>query len=466
MRKIFGLLVYLGILGGLMLSVEAQIIRPTPTPILPSTESCVTAGDYYQLPASSLKLVDLKAVQISAAVMLGGRLSPLSVGECSGIKGLDIIIPWSESTAETLAAITWSRIVCNGLPPQKVSITLSHGTALTLVAYNEKGVVVDKLSTRAASTAAVTYSLSSEDGIRRIEMVGAEICISRICWLCRIPVDEPTPTPTPTLTPTPTPIPSDYTCINPSQFLQLNQSSDTFSLNAITVHAALDASGAVVPLTTANCTDDKRTSIFIPWSEDTAGQLASIEFSEKLCNGLLPTEVQLIVRHGNHAKFIAYDSAGTIVDSQAAADDSSIQTITLKSPTGIRLIEIIGSEICLIDICWRCEPYEEPVQKAEWVPIDPNARPGQPIQVVVESANESETQLVLKIPGFWRTLVKYGGRVFTKIEFPRVGSLAGSGFSEGKEWFQFPSRLTAPSLSSSRYSNALAIRINQPIFPA
>ncbi|MDX9755170.1 MAG: C25 family cysteine peptidase, partial [bacterium] len=65
-----------------------------------------------------------------------------------------------------------------------------------------------------------------------------------------------------------------------------------------------------------------------------------------------------------------------------------------------------------------------------------------------------------------RTLVKYGGRVFTKIEFPRVGSLAGSGFSEGKEWFQFPSRLTAPSLSSSRYSNALAIRINQPIFPA
>jgi hypothetical protein len=72
-----------------------------------------------------------------------------------------------------------------------------------------------------------------------------------------------------------------------------------------------------------------------------------------------PVQAQVILRHWNYCSLAAYDSGGTLVDSVTAEAHSNPQILTLMlsdTGTGIRYIEVDGSEICLLEICWICPP--------------------------------------------------------------------------------------------------------------
>ncbi|MEA2059758.1 MAG: hypothetical protein U9P10_04410 [Thermodesulfobacteriota bacterium] len=104
-----------------------------------------------------------------------------------------------------------------------------------------------------------------------------------------------------------------------------------------------------------DCNNNDLLDITVPWSESTASPKAKIYFSSDVCNGNAPASVDVSLQHTFYATLTAYDDNNMVVDTQTAADDqSSVQTLTLTSTTGIRTIEIEGAEICITRICWEC----------------------------------------------------------------------------------------------------------------
>ncbi len=173
------------------------------------------------------------------------------------------------------------------------------------------------------------------------------------------PTSTSTPSPTPTLTPTPTPLGDN--CVTPGQYYgKPVDGLSAVKLGAIEVHAAIDSKGNTVSLGVSDCSDTGQLGIWIPWTESTASQPATIAFSEDLCRDALPKSVQITLRHYNHAILRAYDGTGALVDTASAAPSSAIQTLTLTGASGIRKITVEGSEICLLAICWECEAKSEP----------------------------------------------------------------------------------------------------------
>jgi hypothetical protein len=145
-------------------------------------------------------------------------------------------------------------------------------------------------------------------------------------------------------------------CVEASDFYQSPQSGlHEIFLGPVKITEALDASGAAVPLAVADCSQDGGLDVGVPWSEDTAMRLAAIEFSPNLCHGNAPQIVEIVLEHGNHCVLHARNDAGGLVDSVTAAAHSAPQALLLSSRSGIRFIQIEGSEICILRICWACE---------------------------------------------------------------------------------------------------------------
>ncbi len=311
---------------------------------------CVAPDDYYTAETSGLSTVSLGPITIHQAFLPDGTPLPLSVTDCMGNGHLAVQVPWSESSAQQNAVITFDENLCPEGDPKAVGIYLAHGTPITLNAVDADGVVVDTVGDSGNNPADVQLLiLESESGIRKVEIEGAEICILMICYYCDEPPTEPGPEPGP------------GGCVSADDVYTAETTGlSEVTLGPVTIREALLPDGTPVPLNVRDCDGDGILDVEVPWSESNATRLAVIEFADTVCDGEAPKVVDLIVAHGTAIKFMAYDDDGVVMDdvSDSGSDPTVIQTLTLDSETGIRKIEIEGAELCILDICWYCEEME------------------------------------------------------------------------------------------------------------
>ncbi len=357
----------------------------------PGPGGCVYAGDVYTAETSGLSEITLGPVTIREALLPDGTPVPLNVTDCTGDGLLEVQVPWSESNASRFAVIEFGEAICGGEAPEEVSLTVAHGTAIKFIAYDDDGVVMDDASDSGSDPTDIqTLTLSSETGIRKIEIEGAELCIIDICWFCE------------EMEPGPGPEPGPGGCVYAGDVYTAETSGlSEITLGPVTIREALLPDGTPVPLNVTDCTGDGLLEVQVPWSESNASRFAVIEFGEAICGGEAPEEVSLTVAHGTAIKFIAYDDDGVVMDdaSDSGSDPTDIQTLTLSSETGIRKIEIEGAELCIIDICWFCEEME-PGPGPEPGP-EPGPCPERPQKIVVYEFDQIDlaTNGWVELPG-------------------------------------------------------------------
>lgn len=419
--------------------------------------NCVSAGDVYQRPEQGLRSVNLGAVSITPSTMGDGSIVPLAVDDCNGDGRLDVMIPWSGIDAARYSRIELSPNLCGGRAPQYVEIEAIYGTSIALHAYDDAGNPVDMTGDSNSSPRPRVLSLSSPTGIRFIEVVGAEICILRICWRCEIEI-KPEPTPDPP------------NCLRVSNIYRTSSQSEYLvEMGGFTLLPAVDSNNERIPFSITECGGDGELGIFIPWSDRDAARRALMVIDPELCKGQVVSEVIVTLFNYNRAVLVAYDEYGNRVDTATATGPGGPQRVRLSSRSGIQSIEIIGLEICITEICWRCDDPErepEPRPEREWVSIIPDARPGDPVRASIVKADNWQTVFELETPGFWLTEEIYAGERFARIEFPEVVELDGIGFEkEGEEWFQFPRESGYPRMNGERYRKSMFVRIARPDFP-
>jgi hypothetical protein len=156
----------------------------SPARAQPAT-ACLHAGDFYAAPASGLASVDMPPARIEPAVIPGSPPTPalLEVTDCDGDGDLDAWIPWSEAGALVPASIEFRGACGSGLPT-RVAIDFTQGVGtVTFRAYTTASSF--PFSARTTSgTGAHTVRFFHPSGIRRLKIVGAEICIREICFSC------------------------------------------------------------------------------------------------------------------------------------------------------------------------------------------------------------------------------------------------------------------------------------------
>ncbi|MGA1825033.1 MAG: C25 family cysteine peptidase [bacterium] len=152
----------------------------------PAAQTCVMASDYYNASQRNLSQVDLGPIYVTQAGLPNQNPIPLSIQDCYGNDtNLDIVVPWSEVTANPPAMIHFTEEMCGGTAPTRVAVTLQHGLSCTLYAIDDGGTIVDlDIAIGGAGIDAQTLVLESTTGIRLIEIEGAEICIISICYTC------------------------------------------------------------------------------------------------------------------------------------------------------------------------------------------------------------------------------------------------------------------------------------------
>jgi len=173
-------------------------------------------------------------------------------------------------------------------------------------------------------------------------VTGAELCITRICWKCD---REPG---------------QSGDCASVHEYHPEPEGAlDVLDLGSITITGAKLPSGEPSLMEVRDCDDDGRMDLGIRWSGRDAEPLATIHVFKACGEGSLPVSVTVKILTDN-AILHAYDSAGIEVDSAAALPVYAVQSLTVTNPGGIARVGIEGSQMCLVEVCWRCEDRRPP----------------------------------------------------------------------------------------------------------
>ena len=335
---------------------QAPPLTPTPTPVpIQPNSDCVIPDDFFTGPVTDLPTVDLGPITMTAAVILKkGTTGVLNVVECSGDSALDVEVPFSESSAVSLARIDIaSDVVCLGQAPVFVEVTLVNGNQCILHGLDPNGTEVATVVAASQATSQ-TLILNHFGGILSIEIEGSEVCIQEICWICEEEPPTPTPTATSTITPTPRGVVNDCALID-DFFSAPMINVPEVTVGPIRFIEALMSGGTPAPLSVVDCGLGSRLNLSIPWTEATASRKAIFEFDGSICDGNATQFVRVSLRHDNQALIRGLNDAGQIVDSAAAALGPQVQELVLAAPSGIRSVEFEGSEICVVEVCWICK---------------------------------------------------------------------------------------------------------------
>ncbi|MFZ5760359.1 MAG: DUF6603 domain-containing protein [Thermodesulfobacteriota bacterium] len=149
-------------------------------------EDEVVCLDFTKLkPARMLKEIDGDGVLFTASELPDGETVYLEVADKfpSGGDGRnDIWIGWSEEKASSLASICFTiDIFAEG--PDAVTIECGHYKHLMLRAYDEEQNVVAEVEHTAGQNVLQQLVLRGNKPIRRIDIIGSEIAISRLCYI-------------------------------------------------------------------------------------------------------------------------------------------------------------------------------------------------------------------------------------------------------------------------------------------
>lgn len=143
------------------------------------------------------------------------------------------------------------------------------------------------------------------------------------------------------------------------------------------------------------------------------------------------------------------------------------------------------------------EILPSPESEWVWMPLERNYPEGTPVSVEVCSCNENETELDIRVPGFWKRTINYNGQPYTQIRLPdpvlfgegfprletldaasRVVGLRGLIGADGllsdrapflkkgdDNWFDFPADQNGEAFSPASYMQNMTIGVQQAAFP-
>ncbi len=133
----------------------------------------------------------------------------------------------------------------------------------------------------------------------------------------------------------------------------------------------------------------------------------------------------------------------------------------------------------------------------EWTPLGKEYPEGTPVTVEVCSCNSEETELEIRVPGFWKRIISYNAKDYTQIRFPDP-VLFGEGFPDletldtnnnlfgvrglldndglladrapflrrgNDNWFDFPAGQNGTPLQTTKYMQSMRIGVKPAAFP-
>ncbi len=224
-----------------------------------------------------------------------------------------------------------------GTGPHKVTITAAHTNACEFIAYDATGAVVANAIHPGPQDAWQTLTLFSAAGIRRIDIVGAEIGIQELCYEIR----------------------ERRGCVD-AVTAPLGASTHLLTVDQVEFEAAFDPTGLPLQLSItdnllAGTAPDGTHEIFFGWSDPT-GQLAHIRFPPADFF-LGPSMVEVVCAASTTLHLRAFDAAGNLVDAKSVSvPPLQLETITL-SGGNIREVELIGTQFWVQEVCWK-GPYD------------------------------------------------------------------------------------------------------------
>jgi len=259
---------------------------------------------------------------------------------------LELWIPNSE------AHIT--RVCRIGLPEPstEVMIDLAHYFSVAVVnAFDNAGTLVDTASTTPVQDLRETLVLMAPE-ISYIEVIGAEISVLNLCYICEPPKPELYDFPCagcidfqgPPLGPLP------FTVAGPQWMTEYQ------GLDLLHPIIGTDVNGLqIADVFPGSTGGDGQKELWIPNSEPGITRVCRIAF---------PIDVRkvdvAIVHYFSVAEVVAFNDAGMLIDKAVTTPvQDVVEVLTLIGPA-IRYLEIIGAEISVIDICYDCDPEPEP----------------------------------------------------------------------------------------------------------
>jgi hypothetical protein len=135
-------------------------------------------------PTSGTNMITERNVEIRAATLPGGTPAPLEVKDYCPTDDVaqKLVVGWSETDAGTAeyASITFPSQHF-GAGPESVEVVLCHYKDCSLTAYDAGGTQIASVEHTAGQNVNQTLTLTG-GAIRRIDIVGAEIGITSVCW--------------------------------------------------------------------------------------------------------------------------------------------------------------------------------------------------------------------------------------------------------------------------------------------
>jgi len=306
-----------------------------PTPSVPLTD-CI---DFETRPLGPVTGPGFSVnwVLFSHAVLPTGDLSRLRIDDqfAPGADGMpELVIDWSLDNAGVAqhAFIYFPTYFGHG--PNVVEITAAHSSQCEFVAYDATGTIIDTVVHPGPMNTWSTLTLTSAVGIRRIDIVGAEIGIQKLCYDTF----------------------DSELCVS-APFRHVGAITPGLSWGyRVSFRAAIDPFGVqhrieftddLIWLTGS----DGVTEFFFNWSLPT-GQPAHLYFPESVFF-LGPSQVSVVCAATTTLDLVAYDAAGAIVDSRSVTGGPmELEEITLGGDH-IREVEFIGTDFWIKEICWE-----------------------------------------------------------------------------------------------------------------
>ena len=299
-------------------------------------DPCRDADDYFD-ERGEVREVVMNGVIVESAVLDGSSVG-LQIDDCDDNGDLDVFVPWSEAGADEQAEIHFDDVCPDNAAPTTVRILVTnYNGTVWFRAYDD----FDNYLVTGSTPAVTGYHLvllSDPAGIRRIEIVGSEVCIDKICVECTREETNP------------------EDCVNAQDAYDMVQSLDVAFLGPVRVTQPIEPNGVPLPLETRDCDQDGNLELYIVQSQ-LAGTPARIYFpigcSEEEPH---PGTVRISFQSLSETVWRAYDGSGNGLTGATVPGDMSLQEVTLSHPDGIYYVEVFGVRICIDEICWDCEP--------------------------------------------------------------------------------------------------------------
>ena len=207
---------------------------PTPTPrdfdsLQRSFSHCVEAGELYQTFKNGVNHADSSLIRLELSAPPDAPLPKPEVVDCNRDGSPDILIPSSLSDGSP-AILRVLENACESQVPQVWVLELKAQGEVALTGYDDSGNQVDTKQIDASENTQ-RIVLNSKTGIRKVEILGEEVCLHRICLNCEIQAEDPAQQPGFSQI-QPTPLPSrviDSSRISPDQTSSTAEMSENMS---------------------------------------------------------------------------------------------------------------------------------------------------------------------------------------------------------------------------------------------